>query len=182
VMDASRRTTAANAYVAGLGPTKRIVLHDTLVERFDPAEVRLVVAHELGHVANRDLLRGLVFLALVAPAGMFAVAAITRWIAPPGRPPDATWIPALALALAVVVPVVTTISHGLSRRVEAAADAYALRLTGEPQAFVAFQRRVVEVNVADPDPPRWRVVLTATHPPAVERIGAALALSERPAP
>ena len=55
VVDASRRTTAANAYVDGLGHTKRVVLYDTLLERFTPDQVRLVVAHELGHVKHRDL-------------------------------------------------------------------------------------------------------------------------------
>ena len=68
VVDASRRTTAANAYVDGLGHTKRVVLYDTLLERFTPEQVRLVVAHELGHVKHRDLARGMLWVAIVAPA------------------------------------------------------------------------------------------------------------------
>ena len=62
-MDASRRTTAANAYVGGIGQTKRVVLYDTLLRDFTPAETRLVVAHELGHVHHRDLRNGLIWLA-----------------------------------------------------------------------------------------------------------------------
>ena len=77
-MDASRRTTAANAYVGGLGSTKRVVLYDTLLREFSPEEVRLVVAHELGHVHYRDVPRGLIYLAIVAPFGMFAVARARR--------------------------------------------------------------------------------------------------------
>ena len=68
-VDASRRTTAANAYVTGLGKTKRVVLYDTLLENFKRDEVRLVVAHELSHVHYRDVPNGLLFLAIVAPSG-----------------------------------------------------------------------------------------------------------------
>ena len=68
-VDASRRTTAANAYVTGLGPTKRVVLFDTLLDRYNRDEIRLVVAHELAHVRHRDVRRGLAYAAIVAPAG-----------------------------------------------------------------------------------------------------------------
>ena len=178
VMDASRRTTAANAYVAGLGATKRVVLYDTLLDNFSREEVRLVVAHELGHVHHRDVPKGLLYLLLVAPAGMFAVAALTdRLRARDGGAPAA--LPALALSLALVVPVVTIVSNGLSRRVEARADAYALRLTGEAQALIDFERRITVRNVSDPDPPAWRTWLVGTHPPAIERIGAAEAFRRK---
>ena len=172
VMDASRRTTAANAYVAGLGATKRVVLYDTLVENFTRDEVRLVVAHELAHVRYRDVPNGLLWVALVAPAGMFAAAQLTRRFA---RGTDATLVPALALALAIVVPVVTAISNQLSRRVEARADSYALELTGAPEPFIGFERRIALRNVSDPDPAAWRTALLATHPPTIERIGIAVA-------
>jgi STE24 endopeptidase len=86
VMDASRRTTAANAYVAGLGRTKRVVVYDTLLE-FPPAEQRHVLAHELGHQHYRDVPRGLLYVLLVAPAGLLAVAVLTRTLDPrPGAP------------------------------------------------------------------------------------------------
>ena len=65
-VDASRRTTAANAYVTGLGPTKRVVLYDTLLDRYSRDEIRLVVAHELGHVRHRDVLRGVAYAAILA--------------------------------------------------------------------------------------------------------------------
>lgn len=164
VMDASRRTSGANAYVTGLGRTKRIVLYDTLVDRFPPAEMRLVVAHELGHVANRDVPNGLLYLALVAPAGMLAVARM--------RPRS---VPALWLAIFVVATPIGWISNQLSRRVEARADAFALRLTDEPRAFIAFERRITLRNVSDPDPPRLVHRLFGTHPTTVQRIGIARA-------
>jgi Zn-dependent protease with chaperone function len=176
VVDASKRTTGANAYVAGLGRTKRVVLYDTLLEDFPPAEVRLVIAHELGHVHYADVPHGLLWLALVAPFGMLAVARLAERLGPSDwRERPAAAVPAVALALAVVVPAITTISNGLSRDVEARADRYSLELTDEPSTLVAFQRRIAIANVSDPDPPSWSTHLLATHPPTLERIGAAVA-------
>jgi len=176
-VDASRRTTAANAYVAGLGKTKRVVLYDTLLENFERDEVRLVVAHELAHVHHRDVPNGLLFLAVVAPFGLFAVAQLTRRLAP-GEPGPAT-LPALALGLVVMTTTIMTISNQLSRDVEARADSYALMLTGEPEPFISFERRIALRNLADPDPPDWQTFLLATHPPTIERIGIGVAFSRR---
>ena len=77
-IDASRRTSAANAYVIGLGHSKRVVLYDNLIHGFPRDEVRVVVAHELGHQKHHDLLRGLAWLALVAPAGVFLTQALAE--------------------------------------------------------------------------------------------------------
>src|SRR3954469_20835080 len=81
-IDASRRTTGANAYVNGIGHTKRVVLYDNLLNDFSPDEVRSVVAHELGHVKHRDVPRGLLWLAIVAPAGMLVIQRLTERLAP----------------------------------------------------------------------------------------------------
>jgi STE24 endopeptidase len=174
-VDASRRTTASNAYVAGLGRTKRVVLYDNLLKDFSRDEVRLVVAHELGHVHYRDVPRGLLYVLLVAPAGLFAVAALTRRLAPPEPRPGPSVLPALALSLAVVSFGVTVIANQLSRRIEARADSYSLRLTDAPAPFIGFEKGIALRNVADPDPPGWLVFLLGTHPPAVDRIGIAKA-------
>ncbi len=173
-VDASRRTTAANAYVTGVGHTKRVVLYDTLLKDFTPAETRLVVAHELGHVRHRDVPQGLLWLALVAPFGTLAIARLSESLTRPGS----SAVPAVALSLAIVAPALTTVSNQLSRAVERRADAFALDLTGEPDAMVAFERRITIQNVGDPDPPRWQEVVLGTHPPTMERIGQALAATE----
>lgn len=174
VMDASKRTTAANAYVTGLGSTKRVVLYDTLVENFTRDEVRLVVAHEFAHVHHRDVPGGLLFLLLVAPAGMFAVSRMTARLSPGpvGRTSGPEILPALALSLAVVTTSVTWVSNQLSRRVEARADTYALRLTDAPEAFLSFKQRLAVRNISDPDPPRAVRFLLGTHPSVLERLGA----------
>jgi STE24 endopeptidase len=179
-VDASRRTTAANAYVTGLGATRRVVLFDTLVSEFSRDETRLVVAHELAHVRHRDVGRGLLLMGLAAPASMLAVARLTDRL-DRGSAPGPASLPALMLALGIVAGPVGVVSNQLSRAVERRADEFALRLTRAPEAFVSFERRIVLANLADPDPPRWFNVLLATHPPAVERIGTALAHAVRAA-
>jgi Zn-dependent protease with chaperone function len=184
VVDASRRTRAANAYVTGLGTTKRVVLYDTLIDRFTEPQVRLVVAHELGHVKHRDLLRGMAWVAIAAPAGMYLVMRLTgRWAARAGaRPGSPASLPAFALALALVSFGGTVVSNQLSRRVEASADAFALEQTREPRQFAAMERRLAIVNLSDPDPPRALRWLFGTHPSTIERIGAAVAFERRVSP
>jgi len=183
-VDASRRSTAINAYVGGLGPTKRVVLYDTLLDDAGRGERRSVVAHELAHVDGRDIPRGLLFLALTAPlgllfAGRLADALARRSGAEPGRP---AYLPALALALAVTSFGIGVAGNQLSRAVEARADTYALELTDDPQAMISLQKRLAETNLGDPDPPDIVTFLLGSHPPTVERIGAAIAWEqgERP--
>jgi Zn-dependent protease with chaperone function len=168
-VDASRRTTAANAYVNGLGATRRIVLYDTLLESFSPEEARTVVAHELAHVRYRDVPRLLAFAALVAPAATRAVARLAERLE--GR--TTPGLPALALAGGVVSSAVGVVARQLSRAIERRADAFSLSLTDAPEAFVSFERRITRQNLADPDPPRWLTRLIGTHPSIVERIGIA---------
>ena len=174
-MDASRRTTAANAYVTGLGHTKRVVLYDNLVNDFTPAETRMVVAHELGHVHHHDTRNGLIWLAIVAPFGMWAVAALVERLAPRDGALGPRAVPAAALAIAIVVPVLSMVSNQLSRPVEARADAFSLQLTDDPQTLIDFQRRIAVKNVSDPQPPGVARFLLGTHPSTLERIGMAKA-------
>ncbi|HLY48734.1 MAG TPA: M48 family metalloprotease [Solirubrobacteraceae bacterium] len=176
-VDASRRTTGANAYVTGLGPTKRVVLFDTLIDRYSRDEVRVVVAHELAHVRHRDVLRGLGFAAAVAPASALAIQRLS-WILSPERGTPAA-LPALALSAALVTAPAGLIGNRLSRALERRADDYSLTLSGSPEAFVSFERSIALQNVADVKPPRWVSSLLSTHPPTLERIGAAVAYSHR---
>jgi STE24 endopeptidase len=169
-IDASRRTSAANAYVVGLGHSKRVVLYDNLIDEFPRDEVRVVVAHELGHQKHNDLLRGLAWLALVAPAGTFLTQALAERFArrDMGTPAG---LPAIALAVALTGLGLGIASNALSRPVEARADSFALELTRDPTDFVKFERRIAIRNISDPDPPSLFHVLFGTHPTDKERIG-----------
>jgi STE24 endopeptidase len=176
-VDASRRSRALNAYVNGLGSTKRVVLYDTLIDDTDRAELDSIVAHELGHVAHDDILRGLAFVAIVAPFGLLfaretAEAIATRSGADLRTPAG---LPALVLALALAGLILNVPGDQLSRKVEASADQFALELTHDPHALIQVQRRLALTNVADPDPPALVTFLLGTHPPTIDRIGAAVA-------
>jgi STE24 endopeptidase len=176
-VDASRRTTGANAYVNGVGHTKRVVLYDNLLKDFSPDQVRSVVAHELGHVKHRDVPRGLLWLAIVAPAGMLVIQRLTERIEPSaraGRAAGPVVLPAVALSIAVASFLLNIPGNALSRQVERAADGHALDLDGDPAAFIEVERKLALQNLGDPDPPGWLQVIFGTHPATVDRIGYAL--------
>jgi STE24 endopeptidase len=179
-VDASRRTRTLNAYVDGIGTSKRVVLYDNLLDRAKRRELDSVVAHELGHVAHDDIIRGLAFVAIVAPFGMlFArelAGAITRRRGIDPASPAA--VPAYLFSLAIAAFVLNVPGNQLSREVEASADAFALELTDDPRGLIEVQRHLARASLSDPDPPAALSFLFGTHPPAVERIGAALAFSE----
>jgi STE24 endopeptidase len=180
-VDASRRVTSLNAYVDGIGPTRRVVLYDNLVEEADRPEIESVVAHELAHVSHDDIPRGIAFVAIVAPLGLLFVRELGGAIAARGGfasgAPGA--VPAYLLALSVATLIVNVPGNQLSRKVEASADHFALELTEDPQALVDLQLRLARTNLSDPDPPELPTILFGTHPPTVERIGAALAFERR---
>jgi STE24 endopeptidase len=176
-VDASRRTTAVNAYVGGLGPTKRVVLYDNLIDDFPPDQVRQVVAHELGHQKHRDLYRGLLWLAIVAPAGVYLVQRLAEafgrreGLGDPARKAGPSALPAVALAVSLASLALGSASNVLSRQVEARADAFSLDLTRDPAAHIALERELAERNITDPDPPAALHALFGTHPTTIERIG-----------
>jgi STE24 endopeptidase len=180
VADASRRTRAVNAYVSGLGPTRRIVVYDTLLREAPPAEVTSVVAHELGHAKDQDVFTGTLIGALGAAAAVIALYVLGGW----GWLLRAAGVDSMGepRALALMVAIVTVVGLAsspvqslVSRRVEARADQHALELTGDPATFEAMQRRLSTVNLGDPDPPRWEYLYSASHPSTVERMAAARA-------
>lgn len=172
VADASRRTTRQNAYVSGVLGTRRIVLYDTLLER-PPQQVALVVAHELSHERNRDLLRGIV----AGAAGLWLlcvlVDAVLRRRVRSGRQPAVADPHGAGVVVAVVViamVMTTPIAAWASRRAEAAADRGALELSDATAAHCAVQRGLVERNLTDPAPPTWERLWWWTHPPAASRL------------
>jgi STE24 endopeptidase len=174
VADASRRTTTANAYVAGIGPTRRVVLYDTLLDgRFADGEIRVVSAHELAHVERRHLWKGLAWFALLAVPGVFGLAWVTNRFG--GLGPRLVPL-GLAFVFAYVL-LTQPVANAVSRRYEAEADWLALQATGDPASAVALERRFVRTGLADPDPPAWVAYWLGTHPTPMRRI--AMAEDER---
>jgi STE24 endopeptidase len=174
VQDTSRRTRKANAYVSGLARTRRVVVSDTLLERASPAEVRLVVAHELGHRRDRHVLLG----TLLAMAGAVA-ATVVVWALLGTRVADPHQVPlVLLIGLGIgltSLPAVTAVS----RRWERAADRYSLELTGDRAAYESAFRRLARKNLTDLDPPRLLYLLLFTHPTPPERLAAAAGKARR---
>jgi STE24 endopeptidase len=176
VADASRRTTTANAYVAGLGPTRRVVLYDTLLDgRFSDGEIRFVAAHELAHVERHHLWKGLAWFALLAVPGVFLLARLTDRLG--GLGPRLVPL-GLAFAFAWIL-VTQPLANAVSRRYEAEADWLALQATRDPPSGVALDRSFVRTGLADPDPPGWVTFWFGTHPTPMERIAMAESLRGR---
>lgn len=180
VADASKRTTALNAYVSGIGSSRRIVVYDTLLKAATPQEVRLVVAHELSHVKHRDVLCGTLLGALAAAMGVCFLGAalqssglLSRAGARGAGDPK---IVALVLALAVLATVISgPVLNLVSRRVETHADVGALDLTHDPATFIDTERRLALSNIASLGPNRIAYFLFSTHPSTSERIALARA-------
>jgi STE24 endopeptidase len=183
VADASRRTTALNAYVSGIGNTRRIVVYDTLLAKGTPAEVRLVVAHELGHVKTHDVRNQTLLGALAAAAfvcGLFLLLTgglVGRAGAEAASDPRSLGLVLFAVAGATFV---TSPAQSLvSRRVEARADVHSLDLTGDVEAFVESEKTLAVTNLADLDPSPLLYMWFYTHPTSPERIALARAWAQQ---
>lgn len=175
VADASKRTTAENAYVAGIGASKRMVLYDTLVEAGGEDETAYVAAHELGHEAHSHIWKSVA----VTTAALFAGFVFLRWLA--GQSGVWAWAGAIGIGDARALPIVAllTVIGGLlflpvqntiSRHFEREADRVAISLTGDPDTAVRVYRRLAFSNLADLRPPRLAVWTLFSHPPIPERI------------
>ena len=176
VADASRRTTTLNAYVSGFGSTRRVVVYDTLMAGLSPRQARAVVAHELAHAKNQDVLLGTTLGALGGAAGVGLLALLLdserlRRRSGTHGPADPAVVP-LVLALVAVGGLLTSpATNAVSRAIEARADRVALEATEDPAAFVAMQRRLAIEAVHDPTPPAWSQYWFGSHPTVLQRAG-----------
>ncbi|OMQ14220.1 peptidase M48, partial [Modestobacter sp. VKM Ac-2676] len=175
VADASRRTSALNAYVSGFGSTRRVVIYDTLLDRLSDEEITSIVAHELGHVATDDVLTGTLIGALGAGAGV----SLLGWlVSSPSLlrrsgargPGDGAVVGLLLFLVAAGTLVSTPVQNLVSRQIEARADRHALDLTEDPGGFIDMQRRLGEANLSDPEPPAAWHWFYGSHPTVLQRI------------
>lgn len=182
LMEASAKTNQINAYVTGIGASKRVVLWDNTIHKMTPDEVLFIVGHEMGHYVLGHVLKGIVF-ALAGILLMLFVAyhalqwMLQRWGARWGVRGQDDWA-----ALAVLLLVVTVlgffgqpVGNGFSRAIEHAADVYGLEVThgivpnAQETAARSFQT-MGELDLADPNPPRIITLWLYSHPPLADRL------------
>jgi STE24 endopeptidase len=170
VADASRRTTTLNAYVSGLGPTRRVIVYDNLVADLGERETLAVVAHELAHAKNQDVVIG----TALGAAGMVAAVGLLGLVVPRrsdrGQVAEPRSVPLVLALVAVATVLAGPVESGISRRIETRADGEALRVTGDPAGFIALQQELARRSAADLTPPAWVRFWFGTHPTTLLRI------------
>lgn len=185
-MDMSKQSEKPNAFFTGLARSKRIVLGDTLLQRFAPAEIDAVVAHELGHQVHGDLWRMIGLSGALGFASAFGLhrllpGLIRRTSSRTGVTAigDEAVLPLISVVLAGFGLAVGPIAAAYSRATERRTDRFALNLTGDGAAYAATMERLATQSLADPDPPAPVVFLLYSHPPIAERIAAARAFTAK---
>jgi STE24 endopeptidase len=177
VEDVSDFTNSPNAYAVGFGPSRRIVLWNTLLDgRFSDREVKVVLAHELGHHSRDHIPEAIAWYALFALPGAWLIAVATRRR---GGMADAASVPLSLLVIVGLNLLSTPLYNVISRHMEAEADWVALETTRDPaSAEQLFSNFTIE-SLNDPTPPTWSYVLFDSHPSVEERIGLAEAWRQR---
>jgi len=175
-MMASAKTTRAIGGLAGMGRTRRIVLSDTLLNRYTADEVESVIAHELAHHVNRDMARLAAAGAIVTLVGLLAVDRILRAAVGTlglGQIDNVAGLPLVGLAVAMMSTVLGPFVNTLSRKREAEADAFAVRLTGNHEAFRSTMVKIHDQNLGIADPSPLAEFLFHDHPSGARRVESA---------
>lgn len=173
VMDMSSRTTAANAMLAGMGQTRRIILGDTLLSNYTHDEIETVLAHELAHHVHNDLLLGLAAEAVIIAVGMWSASVFLSWgVETFGYRGvgDIAALPLFATAMGLFGLVAMPLVNYFSRTRERAADLYALETTKNAPAFRSVMLKLAGQNLSDANPSSWETFLFHSHPPIAERV------------
>ena len=172
------KTKKANAALAGLGGTRRILVSDTMLADFSDDEIEVVLAHEMAHHVHGDIWKGMAFESVLIVVGFYlaslALHAMAGLVGLRGVD-DVAGLPLLLLAAGSVSLVMVPAAHAMSRAFERRADRFALRLTRNPAAFISAMRRLGQQNLAEEDPSSLVQWLFYSHPPVRDRIAAAQA-------
>ena len=178
----SDKTRKANAALAGLGATRRILVSDTMLAQYSDEEIEVVLAHELAHHVHGDIWKGIAFESGLIVVGFYLAARALDALASPlglRNVADIAGLPVLLLAAGAVSLVMLPVAHAMSRAHERSADRFALDLTRNPGAFISAMRRLGEQNLAEERPSKIVQWLFYSHPPLRERIAAAQAFANR---
>jgi STE24 endopeptidase len=180
VEEVSDDTDQANAYAYGFGPSRRVVLWDTiLTDPFSEGEQKAVLAHELAHHSQNHLPKGIAWFALFAVPGAWILMRATRGRGGMGAPEA---VPLALLVGAVLQLALAPAGNAISRRMESEADWRSLQVTRDPASLEQLMVGLSETSLGDPDPPRWVQLMTGTHPTLEDRVAMARAWAERNQP
>jgi STE24 endopeptidase len=172
------KTKKANAALAGLGGTRRILVSDTMLAEFSDDEIEVVLAHEIAHHVHGDIWKGIAFESVLIVAGFYLASLVLHALAGPAGlrgVDDVAGLPMLLLGAGAVSLVMVPAAHAMSRGFERDADRFALTLTKNPGAFISAMRRLGAQNLAEEDPSQLVQWLFYSHPPVRDRIAAAQA-------
>lgn len=175
------KTTKANAALAGIGATRRILIADTMLAEYSDDEIEVVLAHELAHHVYKDIWSGILLETALTLAGFHLAHRVLVWAGPRlglVGPADPAGLPLLLLAAGVVSVVLLPAALAVSRRHERRADRFALDLTSKPQAFISAMKRLGAQNLAEDEPSRVVQWLFYSHPPLPQRVAAASAWAQ----
>jgi STE24 endopeptidase len=175
-IELSAETVKANAMLAGLGRTRRVLMGDTLLSGFSPDEIEVIFAHEIGHHVFGHIWQMIVLGAAYSLAGFWLANRLLAAWGGPGYDPrqlSPAALPLLMLILTVFSLVLEPLQNALSRRFERQCDRYALDRTGLRGAYRSAFEKLARLNKDDPDPPAWEVRLFHSHPPIRERLALA---------
>src|SRR6185295_8853035 len=170
------KTRRANAALAGLGSTRRILVSDTMLAEYSDDEIEVVLAHEIAHHVHGDIWKGIAFESVLIVAGFYLASQVLLAMAGPAGlrgVADVAGLPLLLLAAGTVSLLMVPAAHAMSRGFERKADRFALTLTKNPGAFISAMRRLGAQNLAEDDPSKVVQWLFYSHPPVRDRISAA---------
>ena len=171
VQDIHDVTSLPNSEATGLGPSRRVIVFDTMLDgRFTTGELKVVIGHELGHLARHHIWKDVGWYALFAFPGLFLIAQVTK-LRGGLREPAA--VPLALLALVVLDLFALPLHNAISRHMEAEADWRALVTTRDPKDAIALFRRFVPTTLDEPSPSTWDYVMEENHPTIVQRIAMA---------
>jgi STE24 endopeptidase len=174
----AEKTKKANAALAGIGGTRRILVSDTMLSEYSDDEIEVVLAHEIAHHVHGDIWKSIAFESALVVGGFYAAARALEALASPlglSGVDDVAGLPVLLIAAGAVSLVMVPLAHAMSRAFERSADRFALDLTRNPSAFISAMRRLGAQNLAEEHPSRVVQWLFYSHPPLEERIASARA-------
>ena len=169
----SSKTTAGNAMLMGWGNTRRIVISDTMLQRYAPEEIEVVMAHELGHHRHGDIVRLILVQSALMLLGFYLVnLVLNRAVSGLNFEgvSDVAALPLLALVLAAFTLVLSPLANAYNRHIEEAADRFSLAATANPEAFATMLTKLTDQNLSESEPSKWAEFLFYDHPPYSKRL------------